>query len=320
MARKLINTKEISHDEWLTLRKKSIGGSDAGAIVGMNSYASAVTVYCDKLGLSKVKEEQSEAMRLGTDLEGYVAQRFTELTGKKVRNDNFMYQHDEYDFITANIDRVVVGENAGLECKTMSGFASYDFENGDVPAAYFCQCQHYMAVMGFNKMYLCVLQFQKGVFVVEIDRDQKFIDELIEAECRFWHDNVEAHIMPAPDDSDATSEMLQELWPEQNKGMEIELPSLQNDAKRYLEISEMEKQLKEQKNEIANRIKAEMQDAEKATSEGYYTTWKSQSRESFDSKLKDDFKEKHPDLYKKYFKRSDSRVLRVSAVKAKKGA
>jgi len=317
MARKLANTKAMPREEWLELRRHSIGGSEAGAIVGMSTYASAVTVYCDKLGLSKQKEEQNEAMRLGTDLEGYVAERFCEMTGKKVRNDNFMYQHDKYDFITANIDRAVIGENAGLECKTMGNYVTYDFENGDVPASYYCQCQHYMAVMGYEKMYLCILQFQKGVFVVDILRDDKFISELIEAECSFWHDNVEARVMPAPDDSDATSNALQELWPEQNKGYEIELPSLQQDAKRYIEIGEMEKQLKAQKKEIANRIKADMQEAEKATSEGFYTTWKTQSKESFDSNLKDDFKERYPHLYKQYFKKSDSRVLRVNA---KKGA
>lgn len=317
MARKLANTKAMSREDWLELRRHSIGGSEAGAIVGMSTYASAVTVYCDKLGLSKQKEEQNEAMRLGTDLEGYVAERFCEMTGKKVRNDNFMYQHDDYDFITANIDRVVVGENAGLECKTMGNYVTYDFESGDVPASYYCQCQHYMAVMGYEKMYLCILQFQKGVFVVDILRDDKFIAELIEAECSFWHDNIEARVMPAPDDSDATSNALQELWPEHNKGYEIELPSLQQDAKRYIEIGEMEKQLKAQKKEIANRIKADMQDAEKATSEGFYTTWKTQSKEAFDSNLKDDFKEKYPDLFKRYFKKSVSRALRVYA---KKGA
>lgn len=133
MARKLVNTKEISHDEWLTLRKKSIGGSDAGAIMGMNPWSSPITLYAEKAGLSKDRET-TEAMRLGTDLEDYVARRWMEETGKKVRADNFMYMHDEHDFLTANVDRDVVGENAGLECKTMTSFAKYDLEDGEIPA------------------------------------------------------------------------------------------------------------------------------------------------------------------------------------------
>ena len=160
MAKKLINTKEISHEEWLTLRKKSIGGSDAGALVDMNPYQSPISLYADKMGLSKPKES-NEAMRLGTDLEDYVARRWMEKTTKKVRQDNFMYRDDEFDFITANIDRDVVGENAGLECKTMSSFAKYDLEGGEVPAMYFAQCQHYMMVKGYDKMYLAILVLQK---------------------------------------------------------------------------------------------------------------------------------------------------------------
>jgi len=33
MARKIVNTKKISHEEWLELRKKSIGGSDSAKMI-----------------------------------------------------------------------------------------------------------------------------------------------------------------------------------------------------------------------------------------------------------------------------------------------
>ena len=204
MARKLINTKEISHEQWLTLRKKSIGGSDAGALMDMNPYQSPVSLYADKKGLSKDKET-NEAMRLGNDLEDYVAHRWMEKSGKKVRADNFMYQHDDYDFITANIDRDVVGENAGLECKTMSGFAKYDLEDGEVPAQYYAQCQHYMMVKGYDKMYLAILVFQRGIYCLEVERNEEFIKELLAAEIDFWTNYIEKDQMPPPDGSDAAS-------------------------------------------------------------------------------------------------------------------
>ena len=56
MARKLLNTKEISHEQWLDVRKRSIGGSEAGALLGMNPYASPLTLYLDKKDLSKPRE------------------------------------------------------------------------------------------------------------------------------------------------------------------------------------------------------------------------------------------------------------------------
>src|SRR5690606_37257359 len=47
----LAKTLEMPRDEWLELRRKGIGGSDAAAIVGLDRYRSAFDVYADKLGL-----------------------------------------------------------------------------------------------------------------------------------------------------------------------------------------------------------------------------------------------------------------------------
>lgn len=66
--------------EWLCLRKTGIGGSDAGAVCGVNPYSSPAKVFMDKTG-SGVTELDSEAVRQGNDLEDYVARRFTEATG-----------------------------------------------------------------------------------------------------------------------------------------------------------------------------------------------------------------------------------------------
>lgn len=80
----------VSSTEWLRLRKTGIGGSDAGAICGVNPYSSAMKVFQDKTR-EGVEEQDSEAVRIGHDLEDYVAQRFMEATGLKVRKSNFMY-------------------------------------------------------------------------------------------------------------------------------------------------------------------------------------------------------------------------------------
>ena len=36
----IAKTTELTHDEWLDLRKTGIGGSDAGTILGVNPYSS----------------------------------------------------------------------------------------------------------------------------------------------------------------------------------------------------------------------------------------------------------------------------------------
>lgn len=309
MARKLINTKEISHEQWLTLRKNSIGGSDAGALMDMNPYQSPVSLYADKKGLSKDKET-NEAMRLGNDLEDYVAHRWMEKSGKKVRADNFMYQHDDYDFITANIDRDVVGENAGLECKTMSGFAKYDLEDGEVPAQYYAQCQHYMMVKGYDKMYLAILVFQRGIYCLEVERNEEFIKELLAAEIDFWTNYIEKNQMPAPDGSDASMEAIKQIYP-RDTNPQMQLPNADAEIKRYLELGKAIKDIEEEKKKIQAQLCVRLGDTGVGIDTEYACSWKSQVRASVDSaKLKKEF----PEVYEKCKKTSELRVFKAKKV------
>ena len=107
----------VSNTDWLRLRKSGIGGSDAGAICGVNPYSSAMKVFRDKTS-DVIEELDNEAVRIGHDLEDYVAQRFMEVTGLKVRKSNFMYRSTEHPFMIADVDRLVVGEDckATLAC------------------------------------------------------------------------------------------------------------------------------------------------------------------------------------------------------------
>lgn len=153
---KVAHTTEITHDEWLKLRKAGIGGSDAGAIAGLSKWSSRFSVYLDKLSLIPDKGD-SAAMRQGRDLEAYVATRFEEATGKKVRKFNYLVRSIRYPWAFADVDRVIEGENALLECKTTNVLNPTDFDGGDIPPYWYCQCQHYMAVTGCDKVYLAVI-------------------------------------------------------------------------------------------------------------------------------------------------------------------
>ena len=103
-----IPTKNLSHNEWLRLRKTGIGGSDVGAICGVNKYSSPVKIYQDKT-TDTITEINNEATRIGHDLEDYCARRFMEETGLKVRKSNFMYRSTEHPFMLADVDRLVIG-------------------------------------------------------------------------------------------------------------------------------------------------------------------------------------------------------------------
>ena len=96
MFEKILLVGGCSQD-WLRLRKSGIGGSDVGAICGVNPYSSAMKVFRDKTS-EEVEELDNEAIHIGHDLEDYVARRFMEATGLKVRKSNFMYRSLEHPF------------------------------------------------------------------------------------------------------------------------------------------------------------------------------------------------------------------------------
>ena len=201
-----ISTKNMSGTEWRQARKASIGGSDAAAILRLSDYSSPYTVWAEKTGRIPEKED-NEAMRQGRDLEQYVADRFCEQTGKKVRRVNAIIKNDRYPFAHANIDRAVIGEHAGLECKTTSVLNLRKFANGEYPANYYVQCVHYMAVTGAEKWYLAVLVLGRDFLVYEIPRDDDEIAALMQSESEFW-ELVKCNTPPAADGSKSTTDTI----------------------------------------------------------------------------------------------------------------
>lgn len=90
--KRMVSLEGLTKEEWLLHRKKGITGTDAGAIVGLDPYKSAFAVYQDKVS-DEITDSDNEAMRQGRDLEEYVARRFVEETGLKVRRANAIFQN-----------------------------------------------------------------------------------------------------------------------------------------------------------------------------------------------------------------------------------
>lgn len=301
-----IPTAGMSREEWLEQRRKSIGGSDAAAIVGLSKWSSPYSVWAEKTGrLPEV--EDTEAMRIGRDLEEYVAQRWCEATGKRVRRRNAIIKNELYPFAHANVDRLVIGEDAGLECKTTSTLDVMQFRGVDFPEKYYAQCVHYMAVTGASRWYLAVLVFGRGFFTFELERDQAEIDALMQAEERFWT-FVETDTAPAPDGERATSDAITAIYSESN-GDSIELfgrEALLDERKALkAQADEISKRIEQ----IENTIKEDMGEAERGDCGAWKITWKSQTRSTFQAKQ---FSKDHPDVdLTPYYKESVSRPFKI---------
>lgn len=254
---KVANVKELTHEQWLMLRKKGITGTDAGAIVGMNPYVSAMDVFNDKRS-EDIELLDNEAMRQGRELEEYVAQRFMEETGKKVRRANFLYQNDRHPWMLADFDRLIVGEEAGLECKTVSPYSQDKWKDGKIPLHYQMQVQHYLAVSGYKCWYIAALIFGREFIVRRINRDEELIQNLITIEERFWKEHVLSGIMPEPDGSSVYSETIASMYAQSKEDKTIQLIGLDSELNRRKELEELITKLDREKDEIDQRIKLQM--------------------------------------------------------------
>ena len=74
--RKLISTEKMPFKKWLQIRKKGIGGSDIGAIMGLSPFKSALSCYLDKTDQAKKEDDENIPAELGLELEPYMAKKF----------------------------------------------------------------------------------------------------------------------------------------------------------------------------------------------------------------------------------------------------
>ena len=309
MCKVIADTKKITHEEWLALRKQGIGGSDAGAVCGLNPYSSPMKVFRDKTG-GMTEETNHEAVRQGHDLEGYVAQRFMEATGKKVRRSNFMYCHEKYPFMIADVDRLVTGEDAGLECKTANAYNADKWKDGKIPLHYVVQCYHYMAVTGKKTWYIAAVILGMDFVYYKLEWDNALIRQLIETEKNFWLKHVAAGKMPEPDGSDSCNEVLKQYFPAAGKGSLLELHEFEGKLGRREEILLQIEELKKEQCRIEQEVKLQMGGHGLAASGKYRISWGNVDTARFDTKR---FKEAEPELYQNYTKVTTSRRFRVKA-------
>lgn len=280
------NKITLSNEEWRDLRRKGIGGSDAAGIMGLNPYSTPFSVYADKLGILPEKED-TEAMRQGRDLEEYVARRFREDmaekgTPKRTKETRYMLQHPNYPWMLANVDRLIIGEEAGLECKTTSVLNLRKFKNGEYPDQYYVQCVHYMAVTGAKRWYLGVLILNQGYKTFIIERDEEEIELLIKTEKEFWENHVRKSVPPEIDGLKATTNALGAVYNTPND-REIVLADL-DIASNLMELKAEAKAIDEQISKCENILKAGMGDNSYASCGDYAISWKQETRSTFDAK------------------------------------
>ena len=314
----IAKTDQISHENWLALRQKGIGGSEAAAVCGFNRYSSPLEIWLRKTG-RKDSEPDNEAMYFGRMLEPLIREEFSKRTGLTVKTCPFMFSFKEFPYILANIDGVVTekdGSKTLLEIKTTNSFTTAkELEDGLPPVEWYFQIQHYMAVTDLKKAYVAVLiggnKFQYQI----VERDEETIENIIALESHFWNEYVLRDVPPPADYN--SGECLSILYPESDGCSSVILP-VESDqlVAEYLKIKATEDELKKSKAEIENKLKAMLKESESGvTPSGCKVSWKSYSQSRFDTTK---FKAAHSELAAQFTTTTNGRKFSVSEPKAKK--
>ena len=202
-------------------RTKTLGGSDMGTIMGCNPYKDRVDLWLEKTGrVAPVDLSNKPAVIWGNLQEEMILDYYDMIHQTKIERDEHIRGLTP-DFIVANIDGYCPKENLLIEAKTASFMAYVKLwgegfpdlagvlvnEKEQIPASYMCQIQLYMWAKNATAGKL-VLKADSCTYVeYPIARNQKLIDEMIEAAQEFWH-LVQTDKQPKP----RTYDEAMKLW------------------------------------------------------------------------------------------------------------
>ena len=282
-----------NYKEWLEDRKNnpSIGASMSPAILGFNPWQSAVDVW-DKLVNNTEDITDNLTMYLGREMEPIVKKLFMDQTGLKVLNDNKIRIDDEYEYLTTNLDGMVVGEGIPVEYKTTA--KPWD---GEIPNHYFVQLQHQMMVTESPSIYFCSLSmgFRKQLIVERYDRNDEFIGELRDELVTFWNDHVLTGKPPEPKSISDAKKVFNHTAPESVATIDDYMVVTELRALKET-VAELGRQVNEKQLEIMKIIG----DKETLVSTAGYelVTWKKSKDVNYlDTK---ELAKSEPDIYNKY--------------------
>ena len=305
-------TKDVKENRHLY-----IGGSDIAKVMGLSRWGTPLSLWAEKTGKIPPKDLSNvEAVELGNDLEDFVANKFSQKTGKAVRRSPKVYQHPQYPYMVAHIDRLITGSDELLECKTCSFFKKDEWEGEEIPQEYILQVMWYLGITGRRIGHIAVLIGGQSFKYKKIEFDSELFDKMVDAAKDFWQ-----HVQDdTPVDVVATDdETLKDLYSNHSEIM-IDLIPTDEQTKQACDVLEEKvgylqeikmhiKQLQDEQKEIETTVKDIIKDNLGIKTPKYIITWKNQTTTKFDTvKLR----QERPETFEDYSYESSYRVMRIS--------
>lgn len=247
-----------NREEWLEARRQVLGGSDVAALFRCNPYKSEYELWAEKSGLLDSNRQEHEAMYWGLALEGPIADRYQEVTSRKLQRLGFtIFRAEECDYLGTTPDAEVVtserNEPGLVSIKNVTAYKLGDWED-EPPEHYQIQLQAELAATGARWGSFAVLIGGNRFHWLDVERNDAFIELLFER-VREFKARVDEKRPPEVDGSERTTEALRRLYAQANGTVELSA-SMLDVALEYEAIKEHIKSLTEQAAERKNRLLA----------------------------------------------------------------
>ena len=192
---KIIDIEQRS-ELWHKLRMSSIGSSDAPIIMGLSPYCTVRELYDRKKGESK-EQFVSKAMQKGIDQEPEALRWLNAKTGHNFISVVGAYEPNER--LIASLDGYCKCGNVIAEIKCSKGICD-KAAKGVIDKMYLCQMYHQMLVFGVQSCLFVTFDGFDGN-IIEVKRDEAFIEKMLKAEFEFL-DMLDNDLAPPSDEPD----------------------------------------------------------------------------------------------------------------------
>lgn len=170
---------------WHKWRSEGIGSSDAAVVLKISAYDTPFSLWEKKV--NKTISQGNYATEHGKNMEPHALKWFESEIGA-VLFDNVCRENKEKPWIRATIDGLDIDEKIAVELKCPLSRAKHeDFKTvRKVPDLYYPQVQHQMHVLGLDGMFFASFYNGEGEYI-EVERDEKFIANMVKEEEKFWN-------------------------------------------------------------------------------------------------------------------------------------
>lgn len=241
-----------------------VGGSDVGALLGLDERRDAFSVYAEITGEYE-SLPPTPRMKAGKYFEEPLIEKlYPDVTGRQARFFDRTLRSPRYEFMRVTPDGFCIDEERGVEAKLVSWDQTHIWDNAPegVPSKYQLQIHYYMAALDYPRWDLISLRGMEEPAVYTFERDLEIEEAMLDVVGRFWTDYVKAGRRPPIGVSDASADWLRKRFPRHKTPLREANERETDLLDMYALIRSEERQVAKEKERVENELKLAVGDAE----------------------------------------------------------